>query len=737
MTIIYIKYLNINNALIYMDGDLSISIILNNGIKNSIEDSIESDFFKKKKQNYWVNDETVSNCTNCNRSFTLTNRKHHCRCCGKIFCNACSNYYVMTPKTIEIPIQNKYFTYNYFMENGKNRVCVDCYNNIDDIKNLNEITKFFNLLPLDIKDYTNINFVCHTWNRIANNYFNKFKGLYYKFPNYKFNLHQKKILYINRYYFSGHSKYLVQLLISTDWQKITPKKRNNILNLLDNSDRICSCKLLRCSHTCKYILDIEDIFIVLSRKIICKPLIKKLFVRLKNIIFKQDRFVEFNCYLYLLINSLHFYKNYTSLVKIIETFILQLCVNNIEISNQLFWLLTQFIDNPESGLYFKRFRIELVDQLNKETYKLFQNGYDFTQNIIKIAESDPINAVINLKKYLKEYSNKTNKFTLPINVCKEFNAIDYDKLRDVDSKTKPIILPCIYEQDKIYNIMLKNEDIRKEAIIMNVIKLIDFFLKREEGIDLKIITYNILPISSKYGYIEFVPNSSTLYHIKEDLNFSIQNWIIENNQSPDINAVRDNICKSCAAYCVITYLLGIGDRHLDNIMITNNGILFHIDFGYILGKDPKIMSPEIRLTPEIIDAMGGIHSKYYKNFKKYVNVSFKCMRRHSRIFYLLLCNLTNIYPKPLSISEEYIYNYIFTRFMPDGKTKYAIQQMEEKIDYHSAKNSYAETIIDYFHKKYKISSSTKSSEKNTVDKAVEYSIKTKNSVVNSIYNWFK
>ena len=185
---------------------------------------------------------------------------------------------------------------------------------------------------------------------------------------------------------------------------------------------------------------------------------------------------------------------------------------------------------PSQGFYFKRFRAKLVDQLNKDTYKLFQNGYDFTQNLIKIVEADPQNAVINLKKFLKEYSNKRTGFSIPINVLKKFTAIDYEKLRDVDSKTKPIILPCLYGEGKTYNIMLKNEDIRKEAIIMNIIKLINYFLIREEGIDLKIITYNILPISSKYGYIEFVPNSSTLYHIKEDLNFSIQNWIIENNK---------------------------------------------------------------------------------------------------------------------------------------------------------------------------------------------------------------
>ena len=95
--------------------------------------------------------------------------------------------------------------------------------------------------------------------------------------------------------------------------------------------------------------------------------------------------------------------------------------------------------------------------------------------------------------------------------------------------------------------------------------------------------------------------------------------------------VMDTYIKSCAGYCVATYLLGIGDRHLDNIMIRADGHLFHIDFGFILGKDPKPMPAPMRLTAEMIDGMGGPNHANYSLFKSYCCQAYNILRRHATL----------------------------------------------------------------------------------------------------------
>lgn len=54
---------------------------------------------------------------------------------------------------------------------------------------------------------------------------------------------------------------------------------------------------------------------------------------------------------------------------------------------------------------------------------------------------------------------------------------------------------------------------------------------------------------------------------------------------------------STAAYCVASYVLGLGDRHNDNLMMTYDGNFFHIDFGHILGNFKSKMGVKRERAP--------------------------------------------------------------------------------------------------------------------------------------------
>lgn len=83
--------------------------------------------------------------------------------------------------------------------------------------------------------------------------------------------------------------------------------------------------------------------------------------------------------------------------------------------------------------------------------------------------------------------------------------------------------------------------------------------------------------------------------------------------------VINNYVKSCAGYSIICYILGVGDRHLHNLLLCENGRMFHVDFGFILGRDPKPMPPSMKLTSDMINAMGGQN--------RYILHLFEALRR--------------------------------------------------------------------------------------------------------------
>jgi phosphatidylinositol 3-kinase len=59
--------------------------------------------------------------------------------------------------------------------------------------------------------------------------------------------------------------------------------------------------------------------------------------------------------------------------------------------------------------------------------------------------------------------------------------------------------------------------------------------------------------------------------------------------------------------------------------------MFHIDFGFILGRDPKPFPPPMKLAREMVDAMGGAYSDHYKLFKSYCYIAFSILRKSANL----------------------------------------------------------------------------------------------------------
>jgi hypothetical protein len=117
-------------------------------------------------------------------------------------------------------------------------------------------------------------------------------------------------------------------------------------------------------------------------------------------------------------------------------------------------------------------------------------------------------------------------------------------------------------------------------------------------------------------------------------------------ESELLTEALDNFMHSCAGCCAATFVLGLGDRHNDNIMVTEDGRLFHIDFGHFLGHFKKKFGYERETAPFIMTRQfatamgfgsppGSIAAARYGKFLDLAAQAFLVLRRHGNLLLAL------------------------------------------------------------------------------------------------------
>ncbi|XP_076813089.1 serine/threonine-protein kinase ATR-like isoform X2 [Clavelina lepadiformis] len=215
------------------------------------------------------------------------------------------------------------------------------------------------------------------------------------------------------------------------------------------------------------------------------------------------------------------------------------------------------------------------------------------------------------------------------------------------------------------------DDLRKDARLTEFAAIVNKCLMRdtESGKrNLLIRTYAVVPLNEECGLIEWVNNMQGLRHIllaiyktkgtytsgkqlkamqlpvSETLKKKLDvfrnkllprhpavfhEWFLSTFTDPSswYNA-RLAYARSLAVMSMVGYMLGLGDRHGENILFdSNSGEAMHVDFNCLFNKGLTLEVPEIvpfRLTHNLVDAMGP--TKYEGFFRRACEVTMNVLR---------------------------------------------------------------------------------------------------------------
>ncbi|RUS87111.1 hypothetical protein EGW08_005111 [Elysia chlorotica] len=264
--------------------------------------------------------------------------------------------------------------------------------------------------------------------------------------------------------------------------------------------------------------------------------------------------------------------------------------------------------------------------------------------------------------------------------------------------------------DFYYRIMFKNgDDLRQDMLTLQVIGLMDSIWKNE-GLDLRLIPYGCLSTGKDVGLIEVVKNAKTITAIqsKGGALSSIQidssqlhKWIKEQNPDRYDHAI-DVFKRSCAGYCVATFVLGIGDRHPENIMVTSEGQVFHIDFGHFLDHKKKKFGINRERVPFVLTedfqrviARGADKPSKHKGFKEFQELcgqAYLILRKHANLIITLFTMMLQCGIPELQSLDDI--GYIRKTLAVEKVEERALEYFQNQ--FHSAYGDSWTTKVDWF-----------------------------------------
>ncbi|XP_075766230.1 phosphatidylinositol 4-phosphate 3-kinase C2 domain-containing subunit beta isoform X2 [Pelodiscus sinensis] len=386
-------------------------------------------------------------------------------------------------------------------------------------------------------------------------------------------------------------------------------------------------------------------------------------------------------------------------------FLMKRAICDLRITHYFFWLLKDGLKDSQFSIRYQYLLAALLCCCGRGLREEFDRQCCLVNTLAKLAqqvrEAAPSSRQAILQEGLadvKQFFSVNGSCRLPLSPSLLVKGIVPRDCSYFNSNAVPLKLSFQNVDtlgENIRVIFKCGDDLRQDMLTLQMIRIMNKIWV-QEGLDMRMVIFRCFSTGRGRGMVEMIPNAETLRKIQVEHGVTgsfkdrpLADWLQKHNPKEDeYEKAVENFIYSCAGCCVATYVLGICDRHNDNIMLKTTGHMFHIDFGRFLGHAQMFGNIKRDRAPFVFTSDmayvingGDKPSSRFHDFVDLCCQAYNLIRKHTHLFLNLLGLMLSCGIPELSDLEDlkYVYDALRPQDSETDATTYFTRLIESSL----------------------------------------------------------